>query len=75
MVGIVRDHDLSADWTEEKLRRSRRDGQSNQQNIADYPIVIEARLSSQYRKEYVQTKLNIVSALNELKNVLIVQFS
>lgn len=69
MVGIVRDHDLSADWTEEKLSAlSQETVNLINQNIADYPIVIEARLSSQVPKEYVQTKLNIVSALNELKN-------
>ncbi|MBR5759979.1 MAG: Gldg family protein [Thermoguttaceae bacterium] len=69
VVGLIRDHDLSADWTEEKLSAlSSETIKLIEQNYADYPIVIEARLSPQVPKEYVQTKLNVVSTLNELKN-------
>ncbi|MBP5620619.1 MAG: Gldg family protein, partial [Thermoguttaceae bacterium] len=69
VVGLIRDHDYSVDWTEEKLSAlSPETIKLIEQNCADYPIVVEARLSPQVPKEYVQTKLNVVSVLNELKN-------
>lgn len=68
IVGIVRDHDCSMDWTEEKLSElSPETIKLIDHEFAEYPIVVEARLSAQVPQDYVQTKLNIVSVLNELK--------
>ncbi|MDO5307979.1 MAG: Gldg family protein [Planctomycetia bacterium] len=69
IVGFTRDHDLRADLTEEKLSAlSPETLKLIDHKFASYPIVIEARLSAKTPTEYVQTKLNIVSVLNELKN-------
>ena len=69
LVGLVRDHDLRADCTAEKLSAlSPETLRLLEENVANYPVIIEARLSSQVPQEYVQTKLNVVSILNELKN-------
>ena len=68
VVGFTRDHDLSSDWTEEKLSTlSPETLHLISRKFAEYPIVIEARLSVQTPQEYVQTKLNIITVLNELK--------
>ena len=68
VVGFTRDHDLSKDLTEERLSAlSPETIKLIDREFSDYPIVVEARLSAQVPKEYVQTKLNVVSVLNELK--------
>lgn len=67
-IGFVRDHDLSSDWTEEQLSELCPETISLlHANSPEYPIIIEARLSAQVPQEYIQTKLNIISVLNELK--------
>ncbi len=67
-VGIVRNHDVSTDLTAEKLSElSPETLKLLEDNKASYPIVIEARLSAQVPQEFVQTKLNVISVLNELK--------
>ncbi len=69
LVGIVRDRDLKVDLTEEKLS-----GLSDETlalintDYARYPIVIEARFSPNVPREFVQTRLNAISVLNELKD-------
>lgn len=69
VVGFLRDHDLRFDCTEEKLSALSPETIKLLNEIdAPYPIVIEARLSAQVPREYVQTKLNIISNLNEFKN-------
>ena len=69
IVGVLRDHDLQADCTAEKLSAlSPETIKLLDETKANYPIVIEARLSAHVPREYVQTKLNVVSILNELKN-------
>ena len=69
IVGFTRDHDLRADCTEEKLSAlSPSTIELIDRDYAEYPIVVEARLSAQVPSEYVQTKINIISILNELKN-------
>ena len=69
VVGFTRDHDFRADCTEEKLSAlSQATIDMINRDYAEYPIVIEARLSSEVPAEYAQTKLNIISILNELKN-------
>ena len=69
IAGFVRDRDVSFDWTEEKLSAlSPETLKLIEKEFAEYPIVVEARLSPQVPREYVQTKLNVVSVLNELKN-------
>lgn len=69
VVGLIRDRDLHSDWTAEKLSAlSPETLEMIGQEFAEYPIVVEARLSPQVPKEYAQTKLNVVSVLNELKS-------
>ncbi|MBR5759672.1 MAG: Gldg family protein, partial [Thermoguttaceae bacterium] len=69
IVGIVCDHAVRADCTAEKLSAlSPETLKLLNENTAPYPVVVEARLSAQVPQEYVQTKLNIISILNELKN-------
>ena len=69
IVGVLQDHDLQADCTAEKLSAlSPEKIKLLEETKANYPIVIEARLSAHVPQDYVQTKLNVVSILNELKN-------
>lgn len=69
LVGIVRDRDLRIDCTEERLGSLSPETLALlDRDFAPYPIVVEARLSPQVPQEYVQTKLNVVNVLNELKN-------
>ena len=69
LVGIVRDRDVFVDCTEEKLSAlSPETIELISRELSEYPIVVEARLSAQVPQEYVQTKLNLIAALNELKN-------
>ena len=69
IVGIIRSYDFRVDCTAEKLSAlSPETLKLLEEHSASYPIVVEARLSARVPQEYVQTKLNIVSILNELKN-------
>lgn len=69
LVGIVRDRDVRIDCTEERLGSLSPETLALlDRDFAPYPVVIEARLSPQVPQEYVQTKLNVVNVLNELKN-------
>ncbi len=69
LVGFTRNHDLRADRTEEKLSAlSSETIRLIEENTSSYPIIVEARLSANVPSEYVQTKLNIISILNEIKN-------
>ncbi len=68
LIGIVRDHDLHLDCTAEKLSTlSAGTFEILNQIQTPYPITIEARLSPHVPQEYVQTKLDVISILNELQ--------
>jgi ABC-2 type transport system permease protein len=70
VVFIFRHHDLRADMTEEKLGTLSVSTRDLLKNIKPaYPIVIEAFLSSDVPDSHIQTRLNIISTLNEIQAI------
>ncbi|MDR2762256.1 MAG: Gldg family protein [Planctomycetaceae bacterium] len=70
VVFIFRHHDLRADMTEEKLGTLSSSTIELLKNLKpDYPIVIEAFLSSDVPDSHIQTRLNIISILNEIQAI------
>ncbi|MDO4587069.1 MAG: Gldg family protein [Planctomycetia bacterium] len=68
LTGLLRLNNLGLDWTEEKLSSlSSETLEMIQEQKTDYPIIIEAYLSPEVPQELVQTRLNIISVLNEIK--------
>lgn len=68
LVGLAKDHELHLDCTAEKLSSLSAGTFEILNKIqTPYPITIEARLSPHVPQEYVQTKLDVISILNELQ--------
>jgi ABC-2 type transport system permease protein len=70
VVFICRHHDLRADMTEEKLSTLSPATIKLLKNLnPEHPIIIEAFLSSDMPDSYLQTRLNIISTLDEIQTI------
>ncbi|MDR2171251.1 MAG: Gldg family protein [Planctomycetaceae bacterium] len=70
VVFIFRHHDLRADMTEEKLGTlSTTTVELLKKLKPDHPIIIEAFLSSDLPDSHIQTRLNIISTLDEIQSI------
>jgi len=70
LVQMVHWNDVQIDWTAEKLSSLSPATKTLIKNSCGkkYPIIIEAYLSPSVPQEFIQTRLNIISVLNEIKN-------
>ncbi|MDR1052666.1 MAG: Gldg family protein [Planctomycetaceae bacterium] len=70
VVFIFRHHDLRADMTEEKLGTLSPSTVELLKNLKpEHPIVIEAFLSPDVPDSHIQTRLNIISILDEIQSI------
>jgi ABC-2 type transport system permease protein len=70
LVFIFRQHDLRADMTEEKLSTLSPETVKLLKSLKpEYPVVIEAFLSPDVPESHVQTRLDIVSILDEIQSL------
>ncbi|MDR0390617.1 MAG: Gldg family protein [Planctomycetaceae bacterium] len=70
VVFIFRHHDLRGDMTEEKLGTLSPATVQLLKNIKpEHPVVIEAFLSSDVPDSHIQTRLNIISTLDEIQSI------
>jgi ABC-2 type transport system permease protein len=70
VVFIFRHHDLRADMTEEKLGTLSPSTIQLLKNLKpDHPIIIEAFLSPDVPDSHIQTRLNIISTLDEIQAI------
>ena len=71
LVGLVRQHDLRCDMTEEKLSSlSDESVRLIDGYVSDFPTVIEAYVSPEVPPEYTRTRIDLLTFLAELKNRL-----
>ena len=71
LVGLVRQHDLRRDMTEEKLSSLSDESIRLIDGYAsDFPTVVEAYISPEVPPEYARTRLDLLTFLGELKNRL-----
>ncbi|MDO5582185.1 MAG: Gldg family protein [Planctomycetia bacterium] len=70
LLGLSRLVSRQLDWTEEKLSSLSPESVELIRGIkSDYPIVVEAWLTSDLPQEFVQTRLNIISVLGALRSL------
>ncbi|MDO5552725.1 MAG: Gldg family protein [Planctomycetia bacterium] len=69
LTGMTRAHDIRFDLTEEQLGSLSPESMTLVRDIkSEFPIVMEAWLSPEVPQHYVQTRLDIISVLNEISN-------
>ncbi|MDR1925961.1 MAG: Gldg family protein [Planctomycetaceae bacterium] len=70
VVFIFRHHDLRADLTEEKIGTLTQETINLLKNLKPtHPVVIDAFLSSDIPDSHIQTRLNIISTLDEIRSI------
>jgi ABC-2 type transport system permease protein len=71
VIGLVHQHDVRLDMTEEKLSSlSDESLHLLESYTSDFPTVIEAYISPEVPPEYARTRLDLLTFLGELKNRL-----